>query len=157
VVSSTPRLHFNPRKDPVPILQEAVCAPRPVWTGVKSRPHRNSIPDRPGRSQSLYRLSYPAHLLSGNTVVKFKEGYFSSEQDDIFRKHQFICDEQMETDFTDDSVSRTTFRVDTFPTKNRHRYSYNFSNLARKLNRRLCDPGQRLCPLLQQFACGHRP
>jgi len=27
----------------------------------KSRPHRDSIPDRPARSQSLYRLSYPAH------------------------------------------------------------------------------------------------
>jgi len=29
--------------------------------GGKSRPHRDSIPDRPARSQSLYRLSYPAH------------------------------------------------------------------------------------------------
>ena len=29
--------------------------------GGKSRPHRNSIPDRPARSQWLYRLSYPAH------------------------------------------------------------------------------------------------
>ena len=30
--------------------------------GGKSRSHRDSIPDRPARSQSLYRLSYPAHL-----------------------------------------------------------------------------------------------
>ena len=30
--------------------------------GRKSRPHRGSIPDRPARSQSLYRLSYPAHI-----------------------------------------------------------------------------------------------
>ena len=60
VVSSTPRPHFTPRKDPVPILQEAGWAPGPVWTGGKSRPHRDSIPDRPARSQSLYRLSYPA-------------------------------------------------------------------------------------------------
>jgi len=35
--------------------------PGPVWTGGKSRPHRDSIPDRPVRSQSLYWLSYPAH------------------------------------------------------------------------------------------------
>ena len=28
----------------------------------KSRPHQDSIPDRPARSQSLYRLSYPAHI-----------------------------------------------------------------------------------------------
>ena len=62
VVSSTPRPHFTPEKDPVPILQEAGRAPGQVWTGGKSRPHRDSIPDRPARSQSLYRLSYPAHI-----------------------------------------------------------------------------------------------
>jgi len=57
VVSSTPRPHFTPGIDPVPISQEA------GWpqTGDSSRPHRDSIPDRPARSQSLYRLSYPAH------------------------------------------------------------------------------------------------
>ena len=54
--------HFAPGKDPVPILQEAGWTPGPVWTGGKSRPHRDSIPDRPARSQSLYRLSYPAHI-----------------------------------------------------------------------------------------------
>ena len=47
MVSSTPRPHFIPGKDPVPILQEAGWAPGPVWTGGKSRPHRDSIPDRP--------------------------------------------------------------------------------------------------------------
>ena len=62
VVSSTPRPRFTPGKDPLPILQESGWAPGPVWTGGKSRPHRDSIPDRPARSQSLYRLSYPAHL-----------------------------------------------------------------------------------------------
>ena len=60
VVSSTPRTHFTPGKDPVPILQETGWAPGPVWTGGKSRPHRDSITDRPAHSQSLYRLSYPA-------------------------------------------------------------------------------------------------
>jgi hypothetical protein len=63
VVSSTPWLHFISRKDPVPILQEAGWAPGSVWTGGKSRFHRDSIPDRPARSQSLYRLSYPAQML----------------------------------------------------------------------------------------------
>ena len=29
--------------------------------GRKSRPHRDSMPDRPARSHSLYRLSYRAH------------------------------------------------------------------------------------------------
>jgi len=41
-----PRPHFTAGKDPVPILQEARWAPGPVWTGEKSRPHRDSIPDR---------------------------------------------------------------------------------------------------------------
>jgi len=63
VVSSTPRPQFTPGKDPAPILQEARWAPGPVWTDGKSRPHRNSIPDRPARSQSLYWLSYPAHYI----------------------------------------------------------------------------------------------
>jgi len=62
VVSSTPRPHFTPGKDLVPVVQEAGWAPGPVRSGGKSRPHGDSIPDRPARSQSLYRLSYRAHL-----------------------------------------------------------------------------------------------
>ena len=50
VVSSTPRPHFTPWEDPVPIVQEAGWAPGPVWTGGKSRPHRDSIPDLPAYS-----------------------------------------------------------------------------------------------------------
>ena len=42
----------TPGKDPVPIVQEAGWSSGPVWTGGKSRPNRDSIPDRPGRSQS---------------------------------------------------------------------------------------------------------
>ena len=61
MVSSTPRPHFTPGKDLVPNVQEAGWAQGSVWTGGKSRPHRNSIPDRTARSQSLYRLSYLAH------------------------------------------------------------------------------------------------
>ena len=49
MVSSTPRPHFTPGKDPVPIVQDDGWAPGPVWTGGKSRPHRESIPDRPAR------------------------------------------------------------------------------------------------------------
>ena len=62
VVSSTPQPHFTPRKDPVPILQEARWAPGLVWMGRKSHPHWDSILDRPARSQSLYWLRYPAHI-----------------------------------------------------------------------------------------------
>ena len=52
----------TPGKDPVPIVEEAGWSPGPVWTRGKSRPHWDSIPDRPAHSQSLYRLSYPAHM-----------------------------------------------------------------------------------------------
>jgi len=74
VVSSTPRPHFTPGKDTVPIVQEAGWAPGPVLTGGKSRPHRDSIPDRPARSQSPYRLSYRAHntVLVGTRIQKTK-------------------------------------------------------------------------------------
>ena len=62
-VSVTPRPLFTPRKDPVPIVQEAGWGPRPVWTGVENLAHTGiQSPDRPARSQSLYRLSYRAHL-----------------------------------------------------------------------------------------------
>jgi len=69
VVSSTPPPHSTPGKDTVPILQEAGWALGPVWTGGKSRPHRDSIPYRSARSQSLYRLSYRAHTLYEYYVV----------------------------------------------------------------------------------------
>ena len=79
VVRSTPRPHFTSGKDPAPILQEAGWAPGPVWTGGKSRPHRDSIPDRPARSQSLYRLSYPAHILFSSALYIYIYIYGLSE------------------------------------------------------------------------------
>jgi len=61
-VSVTPRPLFTPRKDPVPIVQEAGWVPGPVWTGTENlAPTGIRSPDRPAHSQSLYRLRYPAH------------------------------------------------------------------------------------------------
>jgi len=61
-VSVTPRPLFAPRKDPVPIVQEAGWTPGSVWTSVENlAPTGIRSPDRPTRSQSLYRLRYPAH------------------------------------------------------------------------------------------------
>jgi hypothetical protein len=74
-VSLTPPPLFTPGKDPVPILQEAMWAPGPVWTGVENLDHTAiRSPDRPARSQSLYRLSYPAHSVK-KTSPKVA-GYF---------------------------------------------------------------------------------
>ena len=65
MVSSTSRPHFTPGKDPVPILQEAGWAPGPVWTGGKSRPHRDPIPDH----QTRISVAIPTELPS----PQFKE------------------------------------------------------------------------------------
>jgi len=94
LVSSTLRPQFNPGKDPVPILQEAWWTPGPVWTGGKSRPHRDSIPDRPVRSLSLYQLSYRAHTLhstSWNSTIlsptrRIVFFFFSTISNNIFHK-----------------------------------------------------------------------
>jgi len=59
VVSSTPWPHFTPGEDPVPILQEAGWAPGSVWRGGKSRPHRDSNPDRPARSSVAIPTELP--------------------------------------------------------------------------------------------------
>ena len=60
-----PWLLFTPGKDPVPIVQEAGWAPGPVWTGAVNLASTGiRSQDRPARSQSLYRLSYPDHNLS---------------------------------------------------------------------------------------------
>jgi len=72
VVSSTPRPHFTPGKDPVPISQEAGWAPGPVWTGGKSRPHRESIPDRPARSSAAIPTELPGPIYIHTYTCKSK-------------------------------------------------------------------------------------
>jgi hypothetical protein len=57
----TPALS-TPGKDPVSIVQEAGWAPGPVWTGAENLAPPGFDPRTvTARSQSLYRLSYPAH------------------------------------------------------------------------------------------------
>ena len=59
-----PQPHLTPRKDPVPILQEAGWASEPVWSGVENLASTGiRSPDRPARRQLLYWLRYPAHVL----------------------------------------------------------------------------------------------
>jgi len=67
MVSSMSRPHFTPGKDPVPIVQEAGWNPGPVWTGGKSRPHRDSIPDRPARNSVAIPTELPGPLILGAT------------------------------------------------------------------------------------------
>ena len=56
--------------------------------GGKSRPHRDSIPDRPASSQSLYWLSYPAHnknkiIIIIIAIIKFT-ARFTCEAHSVF-------------------------------------------------------------------------
>ena len=58
-----------PGKDLVPIVQEAVWAPGPVWTGAENlAPTGIRSPNRPARSQSICRLRYPAHKSQRDSI-----------------------------------------------------------------------------------------
>ena len=70
MVSSTPRTHFTPGKEPVPILQEDMWAPGPVWKGGNSRPHWNSNPDRPARSHDATPTELPGPYIYEYINVK---------------------------------------------------------------------------------------
>jgi len=61
VFSSTPQPHFTHGKTRYPFYRRLGGPQGRYGRAEKSRPHRGSIPDRPARSQSLYRLSYRAH------------------------------------------------------------------------------------------------
>ena len=56
--AARPGRTLPPGKDPIPILQEAWWAPGQVWTGGKSRPHRDSIPDSPARSSHFFIIIF---------------------------------------------------------------------------------------------------
>ena len=75
MVSSTPRPHFTPGKDSVPILQEAAWAPGPIWTGGKCRIHRYSILDRAARSSVTIPTELPEpphrHIGEGKTFLLY--------------------------------------------------------------------------------------
>ena len=70
MVSVTPRPIFTPGEDPLSIVEGAVWAPGPIWTGAESlAPTGIRFLDRPARSQSLYRLRHPVHfLIYGNNM-----------------------------------------------------------------------------------------
>jgi len=89
-VSVKPRPLFTSGKDPVSIVQEALWAPGPVWTGAENlAPTGIRSPDRPARSQSLYRLSYrpTLHIFS---VIKRKM-FAGRPSEFMLRNRSKIC------------------------------------------------------------------
>ena len=84
---------LSPEKDPVPIVQEAGWAPGPVWTGAENLAPYIGIrsPDRPARSESLYRLSYPGPLSILHTAIKSKTStYYSCNNLTILHVLKFV-------------------------------------------------------------------
>jgi hypothetical protein len=60
---------FTTGNDSVPIVQEDRWGPGPIWTCAKNlAPYRDSIPGRPARIQSLYRLSYTGPIIIYRTI-----------------------------------------------------------------------------------------
>jgi hypothetical protein len=68
VDNTKPRPFYLLERELVIIVQEAGWAFGPVWTGVENL--APSGPDRPARSQSLYRRSYRAHTICDKKKVR---------------------------------------------------------------------------------------
>jgi len=90
VVSVTPRPHFTPGKDPVPILQEARWTPGLVRTGGKSRPHRDSIPDRPARSSVAIPTELPGPQRMLYTYIYNKMRIYKYVRAHVIILHQHV-------------------------------------------------------------------
>jgi hypothetical protein len=70
VVNATPRPLY-PQERPSTFVQEVGWAPEQVWTGAENLvPTGFRTPDRPARSESLYRLSYPGQHIGNLRKLK---------------------------------------------------------------------------------------
>jgi hypothetical protein len=82
-----------PKKDPVPILQEAGWVPGPVWTGAENlTPTGIGSPNRPARSQSLYRLTYRAHVLQILCVTNLRCDKYVRVASGIGNRNECECE-----------------------------------------------------------------
>ena len=85
--AACPGRTLPPGKTRYPFYRRLGGAPGPVWTGGKSRPHRDSIPDRPARSQSHNRLIYSAHNELDCKARKSKNGLLLETRVLVLSKH----------------------------------------------------------------------
>ena len=79
MVYATPRPLYPRERDTAPTVQEAGWAPGPVWTGAENlAPTGIRSPDRPARSESLYRLSYPGPFKRNQTNTNTYHDHMSN-------------------------------------------------------------------------------
>jgi len=120
VVSSTPRRTLSPGKTRYPFYRRldgpqgrSGRAENLVSTG-------DSIPDRPARSQSLYRLSYRAHAVKESYSKKRQWGKLWNRGESDWR--QFEIWKKM--DRIKKNESRFVLRITIFPVKNPRVYGF---------------------------------
>ena len=73
MVNATPRPLYPRERNLVPIVREAACVPGPVRKGAENLASKGvRSPERPDRSESLYRSSYPgpfSHRLNNTCLT----------------------------------------------------------------------------------------
>ena len=69
--AARPGRTLPPGKDPVPIVQRTGWAPGIVWTGGKSRLHRDSNPDRPASNSVAIPTELPSPHYVLNKYIKY--------------------------------------------------------------------------------------
>jgi hypothetical protein len=78
-------------KDPVRIVQKAGWVPEPVWTGAENlAPTGIRSPDRPARSESLYRLRYPALIYSHKILYYVNLKNYETPVYTVFSIHSIL-------------------------------------------------------------------
>ena len=84
---SAPRSgRFTPGKDLVPIVLEARWTPGSIWTDAENLSSTGiRPPDRPARSESLYRLSYPSLLCTQSISEKLCRYFYYPSLCQIFQ------------------------------------------------------------------------
>jgi hypothetical protein len=85
---------LSPERDPVPIVQEAGWAPGPVWTDAENlAPTGIRSPDRPARSESLYRLRYKNELTlrSSDLPQRLTGARLEKKFQFMLRRHKVNC------------------------------------------------------------------
>jgi len=95
VVCSTPRPHFTPGKDPVPIWQEAGWAPGPVWmsaenlssTGIRSWTVQPIVSRKKGVRNGITWCSQLVEVVTGDAVVQLIIRAIDHTMDVLWQNH----------------------------------------------------------------------